>query len=64
MLPEDVALHTREVHLQLAEWIKEFNAMLFKLVAHLIERDDELRRFFIIMDTGLSTVAGMIEDEV
>jgi len=45
-LSEDVALHTREVHLQLAEWIREFNAMLFRLVVHLIEGDDELRRFF------------------
>jgi uncharacterized protein with NAD-binding domain and iron-sulfur cluster len=63
-LPEDVALHTREVHLKLAAWIREFNAMLFKLVGDLIEGDDELRRFFIIMDTGLTTVGGLIDDEV
>jgi uncharacterized protein with NAD-binding domain and iron-sulfur cluster len=64
MLPADVALHTREAHLQLAAWIKDFNANLFRLVAGLIEHDDELRRFFIIMDTGLAAVAGMIEDQV
>jgi uncharacterized protein with NAD-binding domain and iron-sulfur cluster len=63
-LPTDVALHAREVHLELAAWIKEFNATLFQLVAGLIEHDDELRRFFIIMDTGLAAVAGMIEDQV
>jgi len=63
-LPEDVALHTRAVHLQLVEWIKGFNAMLLRLVKPFIDKDDELRRFLIIMDTGLATVAGMIEDEV
>jgi uncharacterized protein with NAD-binding domain and iron-sulfur cluster len=63
-LSDDVAQHTREMHLQLAEWIKDFNDMLLKLLGPLIGRDDELRRFFIIMDTGLAAVAGIIEDGV
>ena len=58
------ALH-REMHLELAEWIKDFQCeLLLMWSSHQLEGNDELRRFFIIIDTGLSTVAGMIEDEV
>jgi uncharacterized protein with NAD-binding domain and iron-sulfur cluster len=63
-LPNEVELHSREMHLQIVDWIKDFNAMLLSLVVHLIENDDELRRFFIIMDTALATVAGMFADQV
>jgi uncharacterized protein with NAD-binding domain and iron-sulfur cluster len=64
ILPADTAMHAQQMHLELAKWIKDFNEMLFKLIAPLIEEDDELRRFFIIMDTGLAAVAGIIEDGV
>jgi len=63
-LSGDVSADVRDVHLQLAEWIKGFNANLYNLVAPLIDADDELRRFFIIMDTGLAAVTGMIDDQV
>ena len=32
-LSDDVSQHTRAMHLQLAEWIKDFNDMLVKLLA-------------------------------
>ena len=52
------------MHLELAKWIKDFNDMLVKLLAPVLDWDDELRRFLIIMDTGLAAVAGIIEDGV
>jgi uncharacterized protein with NAD-binding domain and iron-sulfur cluster len=63
-LPEDVTLHTREVHLQLSEWIKDFQARLVALVTPFLDQNDELRRFLILMDTGLSIMVGMILDRV
>ncbi len=63
-LSDDVSQHTRAMHLELAKWIKDFNDMLVKLLAPELDRDDELRRFLIIMDTGLAAVAGIIEDGV
>ena len=64
LLPQDVAQHRRAMHLELAKWIKDFNDMVLKLLGPLLDQDDELRRFFIIMDTGLAAVAGIIEDGV
>ncbi len=63
-LDEDATLHTPAVNVQIAEWIKDFNDRLFQLIASRLEQDDELRRFFIIMDTGLAAVVGMIADQV
>jgi uncharacterized protein with NAD-binding domain and iron-sulfur cluster len=63
-LPDDAALHPPGTNLELAGWLKAFNDKLFGLIASRLEQDDDLRRFFIIMDTGLAAVAGMIGDEV
>ena len=63
-LPADIGLHAPEVHLAVAESLKDFNAAVLKLIEGQLENDDELRRFFVILDTGLATVAGMIEDRV
>jgi uncharacterized protein with NAD-binding domain and iron-sulfur cluster len=63
-LHEDATHIAPEVNLRLAQWIKAFNDRLFQLISAQLEHDDELRRFFIIMDTGLAAVAGMIEDDV
>ncbi len=63
-LSEHVSLHPAGLHLELADWIKKFNAKLFESFEEAIEGNDELRRFFIIIDTGLAAVAGMIEDGV
>jgi hypothetical protein len=63
-LPLDAALHSPEMFLDLAAWIKQFNDRIFNLIAGAIDKDDELRRFFILVDTGLAVTAGMIEDGV
>ena len=63
-LPEDAELHPPEVHLQLAESIKAFNNKVFQLIVDKIDKDDELRRFFILIDTGLAVISGLIEDHV
>ena len=51
-------------HLELSQWIKAFSDRLYNLIAPQLDQNDDLRRFFIIMDTGLAAVAGMIEDRV
>jgi uncharacterized protein with NAD-binding domain and iron-sulfur cluster len=61
LLSEDAK---RDAHLELVKWIKGFNEMFAKAVYGLIEKDDELRRFFIIIDTAMATLVGMIEDNV
>jgi uncharacterized protein with NAD-binding domain and iron-sulfur cluster len=63
-LSSDAMLHTPEIHLQLAKSIKDFNGRILELVIDQLEKDDELRRFFILIDTGLAAIAGMIEDQV
>jgi uncharacterized protein with NAD-binding domain and iron-sulfur cluster len=57
-------LHEDAVNLELAQWIKAFNDRLFQLISAQLAQNDDLRRFFIIMDTGLAAVAGMIADGV
>ena len=61
LLSEDAR---RDAHLELVKWIKGFNESFAKLVYGWIEDDDELRRFFIIIDTAMATLIGMIEDDV
>ena len=61
LLSEDAK---RDAHLELVKWIKGFNEMFAKTVYGLIEKDDDLRRFFIIIDTAMATLVGMIEDNV
>ena len=61
-LREDVSLHSPEVHLDVVATIKDFNDQVFKLVIGQLETNDELRRFFIIVDTALATLVGMLED--
>ena len=51
-------------HLELSQWIKAFNDRLYNLIATQLDQNDDLRRFFIIMDTGLAAVACMIKDRV
>jgi uncharacterized protein with NAD-binding domain and iron-sulfur cluster len=63
-LPGDISLHLPEAHLELAAWIRQFNDRVFSLIATQLEHDDDLRRFFILLDTGLASVAGMILDKV
>jgi uncharacterized protein with NAD-binding domain and iron-sulfur cluster len=64
LIPEDPALHNRDAHLELVKWIKSFTDSLLKLLYDLIQHDDDLRRFFIIIDTAMATLVGMIEDNV
>jgi uncharacterized protein with NAD-binding domain and iron-sulfur cluster len=64
LLPEDVAQHKRDAHLELVKSIKWFSENFAKLIYGLIEQDDSLRRLFIILDTALATLVGMIEDNV
>jgi uncharacterized protein with NAD-binding domain and iron-sulfur cluster len=64
LLPEDVSQHKRDAHLELVKSIKWFSENLAKLVYGLIEEDDDLRRLFIILDTALATLVGMIDDNV
>ena len=61
LLTEDAE---RDAHLELVKWIKGFNETFAKLVFRLIDEDDDLRRLFIILDTALATLVGMIEDNV
>lgn len=63
-LSSDATQHDPAIHLELAESIKDFNGRILKLVVDQLEKDDELRRFFILVDTGLAIVAGMLEDQV
>lgn len=63
-LPQSIERDMPGVHVELSQWIKDFNARLLQLISPWLAKDDDLRRFFIIMDTGLAVVAGMIEDEV
>jgi uncharacterized protein with NAD-binding domain and iron-sulfur cluster len=64
LLPDDVTQHRRDVHLELVKWIKGFNDTLLKLLYDAIKDNDDLRRFFIIVNTALATLVGMIEDNV
>jgi uncharacterized protein with NAD-binding domain and iron-sulfur cluster len=61
LLSEDLK---RDAHLELVKWIKGFNESFATLLFSLIEKDDDLRRFFIIIDTAMATLVGMIEDDV
>lgn len=63
-LAEDVVQHLPGLHAALAEEIKAFNERLLNAVIGKLEEDDDLRRFFILMDTGLAAMAGMLEDHV
>ena len=63
-IPHDVNAHAPELHADIAEWLKAFNDQIFRLVSGELEKDDDLRRFFIIVDTALAVVVGMIKDEV
>jgi len=63
-LADDVALHSPQVQIDIAATIKEFNERVFQTLIGQLEKDDELRRFFIILDSGLAVIAGMLEDHV
>ncbi len=64
LLPDDVSRHRRDVHLELVKWIKGFSDTLLGLLYDAIKDNDDLRRFFIIIDTAMATLVGMIEDNV
>jgi len=50
-------------HAALAELLHDF-LDAFRLLADLLESDDDLRRLWIILETGLTVVCGLIEDDV
>ena len=63
-LHTDVFHHQADDHQSLLGWLKQFLDKLLGLVMHLLERDDELRRFVIIADTAISAVIGILEDDL
>lgn len=52
---------------KLGKWAKKLNDIMFRiygLFSSELEKNDDLRHFFIIVDTALAIVIGMIEDDV
>ncbi len=60
----DVKAHKADDHKSIAGWIREFLDKLLALVLDVAELDPELRHLIIIVETALSAVVGIINDDV
>lgn len=60
----DVKLHNSDDHKSIVGWIREFLDKLLALVMHEVEKDSELRHLIIIIETALSVVIGIINDDL
>ena len=60
----DVKRHKPEEHESIVKWIRWFLDELLGLVIDVLELDDELRHLIIIVETALSAVVGIIDDNL
>ena len=60
----DVKQHKSDDYKSIADWIRAFLDKLTGLVLDVLENDTELRRMIIIVETALSTVIGILEDDL
>ena len=60
----DVKQHKSDDYKSIADWIRAFLDKLIGLVLDVLETDTELRRMIIMVETALSAVIGILEDDL
>lgn len=64
LMDKDATKHTKEQHLEFLTLLKNLKELLFPVLKGVIDSDLELRRLFILLDTGITGITGLIEDDV